>query len=239
MNTRRVHVSTAFVLIALATGSLGCGSQPDPALSDVSSATTTLVIKGGGSHSLPVSTTVTTTVPVSSTTRPASTTTTTVVLGAPLPDPSPRFCEELAVRSGELMSEIEQVLSDGDGSDGSTIYAILIASRDLLIWTASRVPASLGSEVGALVGVYHNIGVELDRLDPGPLTDARIQGALFTSVFGSSSSDGVDLQLAATRLSAFVNQSCGPGYPLLTSLGALFAVRLEDVKSEIAEEENR
>ncbi|MEE2768698.1 MAG: hypothetical protein VX833_05740 [Actinomycetota bacterium] len=137
-----------------------------------------------------------------------------------------------------MMSEIEQVLSAGDDSDGSTIYAILSASRDLLIWTASRVPASLGSEVGALVGIYHNIGVELDRLDPGPLTEARIQGALFTSVFGSSSSNGVDLQLAATRLSAFVNQSCGPGYPLLTSLGALFAVRLDDVKSEIAEEAN-
>lgn len=237
MNTRRMQLSTAFVLIALVTGSLGCGGQPELALPDVSPTTTTLVTEDGGSRTPPVSTTVTTTAPVSSTTRSAPTTT-TVVPGAPLPDPPPRFCEELAVRSGEMMSEIEQVLSAGDDSDGSTIYAILSASRDLLIWTASRVPASLGSEVGALVGIYHNIGVELDRLDPGPLTEARIQGALFTSVFGSSSSDGVDLQLAATRLSAFVNQSCGPGYPLLTSLGALFAVRLDDVKSEIAEEAN-
>jgi hypothetical protein len=43
-------------------------------------------------------------------------------------------------------------------------------------------------------------------------------------VFGSSSTDGIDLEVAAIRLAAFVNHSCGPGYPLLTSLGDIFAI---------------
>ena len=34
--------------------------------------------------------------------------------------------------------------------------------------------------------------------------------------------------MAAIRLAAFVNQSCGPGYPLLTSLGDIFAIARPD-----------
>ena len=145
-----------------------------------------------------------------------------------MPEVPPGFCAELAVHSGDLMSGVEKILPDGDPLDGPTLRALLIASRDLLIWTAARVPVSLASEVGALVGVYHNIGAELERLDPWTVTEARIRGVLFTSVFGSSSTDGIDLEVAAIRLAAFVNQSCGPGYPLLTSLGDIFAIARPD-----------
>jgi hypothetical protein len=170
---------------------------------------------------------VTTVVP--STSRPVPVpTTTTVVPGAPLPEVPSGFCAELAVHSGDLMSGVEKILPEGDLLDGPTLRALLIASRDLLIWTAARVPVSLASEVGALVGVYHNIGAELERLDPGTVTEARIRGVLFTSVFGSSSTDGIDLEVAAVRLAAFVNHSCGPGYPLLSSLGDIFAIARPD-----------
>jgi len=151
-----------------------------------------------------------------------------------LPEVPPGFCAELAVHSGDLMSGVEKILPDGDPLDGPTLRALLVASRDLLIWTAARVPVSLASEVGALVGVYHNIGAELERLDPRTVTEARIRGVLFTSVFGSSSTDGFDLEVAAIRLAAFVNQSCGPGYPLLTSLGDLFAIARPDDEPGVA-----
>ena len=233
-----MQLSSTVVFTALMLGSLGCGGQPESAIPEIPVTTVAMVIEDSDRRSAPVLTTVTTTEAVFSTTQPAPVTTTTVVLVSPLPDPPPRFCEELAVRSGEVIFEIEQFLSENRGLEGSITYVVLIASRDLLTWTASRVPASLGSDVGALVGVYHKIGIELDRLKPGPFTKARIQGAVFNSVFGPSSSDGVDLQLAANRLSAFVNLSCGPGYPLLTSLGALFSARLDDVLSEITEDAN-
>ena len=145
-----------------------------------------------------------------------------------MPEVPPGFCAELAVHSGDLMSGVEKILPDGDPLDGPTLRALLVASRDLLIWTAARVPVSLASEVGALVGVYHNIGVELDRLAPGKVTETRIRGVLFNSVFGSSSTDGIDLEVAAIRLAAFVNRSCGPGYPLLTSLGDIFTIARPD-----------
>ena len=219
--------ATVLLVTLVVSAGFGCGSHPEPAALDVSTATTTRPVPDDWNTQASTSMAVTTVAP--STSRPVPVpTTTTVVPGGPLPDVPPGFCAELAVHSGDLMSGVEQILPDGDSLDGPTLRALLIASRDLLIWTASRVPVSLASEVGALVGVYHNMGVELERLDPGTVTEARIRGVLFTSVFGSSSSDGIDLEVAAIRLAAFVNNSCGPGYPLLTSLGDIFATDRPD-----------
>ena len=219
--------ATALLITVVVSVGFGCGSHPEPVVLDVPTATTTRPVPDDWNTQAPTSMPVTTVVP--STSRPVPVpTTTTVVPGSPLPEVSPGFCAELAVHSGDLMSGVEKILPGGDLLDGPTLRALLIASRDLLIWTAARVPVSLASEVGALVGVYHNIGAELERLDPGTVTEARIRGVLFTSVFGSSSTDGIDLEVAAIRLAAFVNQSCGPGYPLLTSLGDIFAIARPD-----------
>ncbi len=219
--------ATVLLVTLVVSAGFGGGSHPEPAALDVSTATTTRPVPDDWNTPASTRTPVTTVVP--STSRPVPVpTATTVVPGGPLPDVPPGFCAELAVHSGDLMSGVEQILPDGDSLDGPTLRALLIASRDLLIWTASRVPVSLASEVGALVGVYHNMGAELERLDPGTVTEARIRGVLFTSVFGSSSSDGIDLEVAAIRLAAFVNNSCGPGYPLLTSLGDIFATARPD-----------
>ena len=218
---------TALLVTLLVSAGFGCGSHPEPAALDVPTATTTRPVPDDWNTQAPTSMPVTTVVP--STSRPVPVpTTTTVVPVAPLPEVPPGFCTELAVYSGDLMSGVEQILLDGDSLDGSALRSLLIASRDLLVWTAARVPVSLASEVGALVGVYHNISAELKRLDSGTVTEARIRGVLFTSVFGSSSTDGIDLEVAAIRLAAFVNHSCGPGYPLLTSLGDIFAIARPD-----------
>ena len=216
--------ATALLFTMVVSAGFGCGSHPEPAALDVPTAATTRPVPDDWNTQAPTSMTATSVVPSTSRPVPVTTTTTTVVPGAPLPEVSPGFCAELAVYSGDLMSGVEQILLDGGSLDGSALRSLLIASRDLLVWTAARVPVSLASEVGALVGVYHNISAELKRLDPGTVTEARIRGVLFTSVFGSSSTNGIDLEVAAIRLAAFVNRSCGPGYPLLTNLGEIFAI---------------
>lgn len=223
--------TTLLVILTVAAG-FGCGSHSDLVVLDVPTVVNTKPVPDDGNA--PVSTSLAVTIAVITTVVPSTSwpvpapTTTTVVPGAPLPEVPPGFCAELAVHSGDLMSRLEQILLEGDPLDGPTLRTLLIASRDLLIWTAARIPVSLASEVGALVGVYHNIGAELERLDPRAVTEARIRGVIFTSVFGSSSTDGIDLEMAAVRLAAFVNQSCGPGYPLLTSLGDIFTIARPD-----------
>lgn len=220
--------TTVLFVTSLVWVALGCSSHPRPMALDVPTTVTAKVIPDSNgakaSTSVPMTTAVVTTVaPSTSLTVPALTTT-TVVPGGPLPEALPGFCTELAARSGDLMSGVEQILTDMEPLDGPALHALLIASRDLLLWTAARVPSSLASEVGELVGLYHNIGVELKRFDSETVTEARIRGVLFTSVFESSSSNGTDLEVAAARLAAFVNHSCGPGYPLLTSLGDIFSI---------------
>ena len=228
--------ATVLLVTLVVSAGFGCGSHPEPAALDVSTATTTRPVPDDWNTQASTSMPVTTVVP--STSRPVPVpTTTTVVPGAPLPEVPPGFCTELAVYSGDLMSGVEQILLDGDSLDGSALRSLLIASRDLLVWTAARVPVSLASEVGALVGVYHNISAELKRLDPGTVTEARIRGVLFTSVFGSSSTDGIDLEVAAIRLAAFVNRSCGPGYPLLANLGDIFAIARPNEEPGVALED--
>ena len=228
--------ATVLLVTLVVSAGFGCGSHPEPAALDVSTATTTRPVPDDWNTQASTSMAVTTVAP--STSRPVPVpTTTTVVPGAPLPEVPPGFCTELAVYSGDLMSGVEQILLDGDSLDGSALRSLLIASRDLLVWTAARVPVSLASEVGALVGVYHNISAELKRLDPGTVTEARIRGVLFTSVFGSSSTDGIDLEVAAIRLAAFVNRSCGPGYPLLANLGDIFAIARPNEEPGVALED--
>jgi len=215
--------SPVLLAVVVVSAALGCSSPPKPMTVDEPITTTTLSVPDVART--PSSTTVVVTTAVSSTSRPIPVpSTTTVVPGAPLPKATPGFCAELAIYSGKLISGVEKILWDSEPLDGPTLRSLLITSRDLLVWTAVRVPVSLASEVGALVGVYHNIGVELERLDSGTVTEARIRGVIFANVFGSSPTDGVDLEVAAIRLAAFVNRSCGPGYPLLSSLGDIFAI---------------
>ena len=218
---------TALLITVAISATFGCGSHPEPIRLGISDAATTVPVAADGTNPAPTSVPVTTmvVVTVAPSTRPpvSEPPATTVLPGAPLPEAPLGFCAELAVYSGDLMSGVEQILPDEEPLDGRALRALLIASRDLLVWTAAQAPVSLASEVGALVGLYHNIGVGLERLDPETVTEARIRGVLFSNVFESSSSDGTDLELAATRFAAFVNHSCGPGYPLLTSLGDIFA----------------
>ena len=168
-----------------------------------------------------------TTVPVPTTTVPVPTTTvlvsTTTLAGGPIPDAATGFCASLAVVSGELVVEVESVVAVDGTLDARSHHALLLATRNLLAWISNRVPPAMSSDLRLLTGVYADLGVQLDRLDPETVTMPRIQALVFSYIFDSADVKAADLNLSARRLSAFVTGSCGSGYPLMESLADLFA----------------
>ena len=175
---------------------------------------------------VPVSTTVAP-VPVSTTVAPVPVSTTTLA-GGPIPAATPGFCYDLAVISGEIVLEVESVVAADGVLDARSHHGLLLATRNLLAWTSNRVPPAMSSDLRLLTGVYADLGVQLDRLDPETVTMPRLQALVFTYVFDSAEVDGAELDLSARRLSAFVATSCGHGYPLMESLADLFADVRED-----------
>ena len=175
---------------------------------------------------VPVSTTVAP-VPVSTTVAPVPVSTTTLA-GGPIPAAAPGFCYDLAVISGEIVLEVESVVAADGVLDARSHHGLLLATRNLLAWTSNRVPPAMSSDLRLLTGVYADLGVQLDRLDPETVTMPRLQALVFTYVFDSVEVDGAELDLSARRLSAFVATSCGHGYPLMESLADLFADVRED-----------
>lgn len=180
-------------------------------------ASSTTVVSAVSTTTVPVSTT---TVPVPTTTVPVSTTT---LAGGPIPDAATGFCASLAVVSGELVVEVESVVAVDGTLDARSHHALLLATRNLLAWTSNRVPPAMSFDLRLLTGVYADLGVQLDRLDPETVTMPRIQALVFSYIFDSADVKAADLNLSARRLSAFVTGSCGSGYPLMESLADLFA----------------
>ena len=166
-------------------------------------------------------------VPVSTTVAPVLVSTTTLA-GGPIPAAAPGFCSDLAVISGEIVLEVESVVAADGVLDARSHHALLLATRNLLAWTSNRVPPAMSSDLRLLTGVYADLGIQLDRLDPETVTMPRLQALVFTYVFDSAEVDGAELDLSARRLSAFVATSCGHGYPLMESLADLFADVRED-----------
>lgn len=162
---------------------------------------------------VPTTVSVSTTVPVP----------TTTLAGGPIPDAATGFCASLAVVSGELVLEVESVVAADGTLDARSHHALLLATRNLLAWTSNRVPPAMSSDLRLLTGVYADLGVQLDRLDPETVTMPRIQALVFSYIFDSADVNAADLDLSARRLSAFVAGSCGGGYPLMASLADLFA----------------
>ena len=196
---------------------------------------------GGATEAAPPSTTVgqgqvvassTTTVSVPTTTVSVPPTTvpvpTTTLAGGPIPDAATGFCASLAVVSGELVLEVESAVAADGTLDARSHHALLLATRNLLAWISNRVPPAMSSDLRLLTGVYADLGVQLDRLDPETVTMPRIQALVFSYVFDSTDVKAADLDLSARRLAAFVAGSCGSGYPLMESLADLFAEGAEN-----------
>ncbi len=222
------HVVRWAASVAILTVAAACGGATEvaPPSTTVDQgrvvASSTTVVPAVPTMTVPVSTT---TVPVPTTTVPVSTTT---LAGGPIPDAATGFCASLAVVSGELVVEVESVVAVDGTLDARSHHALLLATRNLLAWTSNRVPPAMSSDLRLLTGVYADLGVQLDRLDPETVTMPRIQALVFSYIFDSADVKAADLDLSARRLSAFVTGSCGSGYPLMESLADLFAEVPED-----------
>ena len=225
---RYQHVVRWAASVAILTVAAACGGATEvaPPSTTVDQgrvvASSTTVVPAVPTTTVPVSTT---TVPVPTTTVPVSTTT---LAGGPIPDAATGFCASLAVVSGELVVEVESVVAVDGTLDARSHHALLLATRNLLAWTSNRVPPAMSFDLRLLTGVYADLGVQLDRLDPETVTMPRIQALVFSYIFDSADVKAADLDLSARRLSAFVTGSCGSGYPLMESLADLFAEVPED-----------
>ena len=207
---------TSVVVAPVPTISTSTDQMDAPVPTPNSSAATTTVS--------PTSTT--TLAPVPTTTEPASTSVapTSTLAGGPIPDATPGFCAALAVESGELILQVERALPADGQLDPSSQRALLLATRNLLAWTNNRVPPGLRADVGLLNRVYADLGIELDGLDPEMVTMPRLQALVFTYVLDSPVADAVEMDLSARRLAAFVDQSCGHGFPIMESMADLFSL---------------
>jgi len=225
---RSHHVVRWAASVAILTVAAACGGATEvaPPSTTVDQgrvvASSTTVVLAVPTTTVPVSTT---SVLVPTTTVPVSTTT---LAGGPIPDAATGFCASLAVVSGELVVEVESVVAVDGTVDARSHHALLLATRNLLAWTSNRVPPAMWSDLRLLTGVYADLGVQLDRLDPETVTMPRIQALVFSYIFDSADVKAADLDLSARRLSAFVTGSCGSGYPLMESLADLFAEVPED-----------
>ena len=227
--SRRGAVLAPVALTAVLALLSGCGRADTDGPEAATVPTTTPVPATTGSP--PATTSPATTTSTVGTTswvpEPTSTTTeapapTTSLAGGPIPQAGVGFCAELAGASAELVLEVESVMADGE-LNARRYRALLLATRNLLAWTSNRVPEAMAFDLALLTRVYAELGIELDRLDPDAVTIPRLQALVFSYVFESPGVEGPALDLAARRLSAFVERSCGSGYPLMESLSDLFA----------------
>lgn len=140
-----------------------------------------------------------------------------------LPEASAEFCADLATEAGLLTVQIEDLLADGPGNEARNLHALLSVSGDLLVWMARNAPLGMAVDVGLLRSVYSDVGAVLDRLDPDSVTLDELRGELFTVMFESPTANAEALDRSAQRLSAFVRQSCGTGYPLMDTFADLFS----------------
>ena len=233
---RRSARGLAAGLIALAVVAASCGAADEDQMAPSSSTTvaiavTTVAVAVATTAEPPSTTsspvvTAPTADPAGSTGDPAASTTTpsptTTLDGGPIPEAPDWFCAELAVESAELVVEVEAVLPADGSIDPRSQHTLLLATRNLLAWTNNRVPDELRPDVGLLNRVYADLGIELDRLDPDTVTLPRLQALVFAYVLDSPVVDATELDLSARRLAAYVDRSCGHGFPIMEAMADLF-----------------
>ena len=94
-------------------------------------------------------------------------------------------------------------------------------SEELISWVSARVPFVIANEIFELVSFYEELAEILKSVDAQNTTMIRIQ-VLISSSLLSLDSVSLDTFLSASnQLGRYVDDSCGPGYPLLATLAGL------------------
>jgi len=131
------------------------------------------------------------------------------------------FCLALAKKSAQLMIEIEKELVAMDRSEAKILQQLILRSEELVIWVSARVPFVVAREIFDLVSFYEELAEALNSVKPQNATKVRIQGLISSSLLSRDSVSLDSFLNASNQLGRYVEDSCGPGYPLLTTFTGL------------------
>ena len=127
------------------------------------------------------------------------------------------FCLALAEKSAQLMIEIEKELFSADISEAKILQELILTSEELVRWVSARVPFVVANEIFELVSFYEELAEKLKSVDPQNSTPVRIQVLISSSLLSLDSVSLESFLNASNQLGLYVDNSCGPGYPLLTT----------------------
>ncbi|MBH01745.1 MAG: hypothetical protein CL469_03670 [Acidimicrobiaceae bacterium] len=131
------------------------------------------------------------------------------------------FCLALAKKSAQLMIEIEKELAAIDTSEAQLLQQLILRSEELVSWVSARVPFLVASEIFELVSFYEELVEALNSVTHQNFTTVRIQGLISSSLLSRDSVSLDSFLNASNQLGGYVEDSCGPGYPLLTTFTGL------------------
>ncbi|HJO40265.1 MAG: hypothetical protein QF837_01270 [Acidimicrobiales bacterium] len=131
------------------------------------------------------------------------------------------FCLALAKKSAQLMIEIEKELAAMDTSEAQLLHQLILRSEELVSWVSARVPFVVASKIFELVSFYEELAEALNSVTPTNVTTVRIQGLISASLLSRDSVSLDSFLNASNQLGRYVEDSCGPGYPLLTTFTGL------------------
>ena len=131
------------------------------------------------------------------------------------------FCLALAKKSAQLMIEIEKELAARDTSEAQLLQQLILRSEELVSWVSARVPFLVASEIFELVSFYEELVEALNSVTHQNFTTVRIQGLISSSLLSRDSVSLDSFLNASNQLGGYVEDSCGPGYPLLTTFTGL------------------
>ena len=127
------------------------------------------------------------------------------------------------------MIEIEKELAAIDTSEAQLLQQLILRSEELVSWVSARVPFVVASKIFELVSFYEELAEALNSVTPTNVTTVRIQGLISSSLLSRDSVSLDSFLNASNQLGRYVEDSCGPGYPLLTTFTGLVSnQQLED-----------
>tara|TARA_B110000438_G_C15697683_1_gene599655 strand:- start:141 stop:860 length:720 start_codon:yes stop_codon:yes gene_type:complete len=142
------------------------------------------------------------------------------------------FCSALAVKSSNLLIEMEKQIFSSEKLDANTFYSLLLFSEELVSWVAVRVPYSVSNEILEFISLYKALSDEIKSLNLEMTSFSRIQAIIYSVLLDSELLDLESFVNAANYLGSYIETSCGFGYPLLT----VFTNLVADEKAELVKD---
>ncbi len=131
------------------------------------------------------------------------------------------FCLGLAKKSAQLMIDIEKELSSADVNEAKILQELILTSEELISWVSTRVPFVVANEIFELVSFYEELAEKLKPVESQNSTEVRIQVLISSSLLSLDSVSLESFLNASNQLGLYVDDSCGPGYPLLNTFTGL------------------